>query len=247
MPRGVNVDKLTIGSIERICSRYFMKRGNRWYLKGEPIGNGKHNGQLLEPNIEIKDEPTAVDWLRQKIQAGPMLVGDLKTLWMRATGLLPAEVSQQLDLEILLRENFWKDAESNRWHEPTEAEREQMNDSQTLRVLHDVERHLVSSLRRPVSDEDRCEWIEIVFKACRAVEEQVGEELPALRDFDPMTGYRMISQLFQGVMRDHVPPAVFGRVEKQERVAASRFREIVEPEKGRKKEEKEEDQLELEL
>ncbi|HQN20320.1 MAG TPA: hypothetical protein PKV86_14315, partial [Syntrophobacteraceae bacterium] len=247
MPKGVNVDKLTIGAIERICSRYFLKKGTRWYLKGEPIGNGKHNGQLLESNIEIKDEPSAVDWLRQKIQVGPMLVGELKPLWMRATGLLPAEVSQQLDLEALLRENFWKDAESNRWREPTEAEREKMNDSQTLRVLHDAERYLAGSLRRPVSDEDRCEWIETIFKACRAVEDQEGEELPALRDFDPMTGYRMISQLFQGVMRDHVPPAVFGRVEKQERVAASKLRDVFEPDKGKKKGQKEEDQLELEL
>lgn len=247
MPRGVNVDKLTIGVIERICSRYFLKRGNRWYLKGEPIGNGKHNGQLLEPNIEIQDEPTAVDWLRQKIQAGPMLVGELKPLWMRATGLLPAEVSQQLDMEVLLRENFWKDAESNRWREPTEAERELMSDSQTLRVLHDAERFLTGSLKRPVSDEDRCEWIEAIFKACRAVEDQEGAELPALRDFDPIAGYRMISQLFQGVMRDHVHAVVFSRVEKQERVAASRLREIVEPAKGSKKSRDNEDQLELEL
>jgi len=247
MPRGVNVEKLTIGSIERICSRYFLKKGNRWYLKGEPIGNGKHNGQLLDSNIEIKDEPSAVDWLRQKIQAGPILVGELKPLWMRATGLLPAEVSQQLDLESLLRENFWKDAETNRWREPTEAEREKMNDSQTLRVLHDAERYLAVSLKRAVSDEDRCEWIEIIFRACRAVEEQEGEDLPALRNFDPIVGYRLISQLFQGVMKEHVSSMVFGRAVKQERVASSRMRDVVDPEKQKKKTDKEEYQLELEL
>lgn len=247
MPRGVNVDKLTIGTIEHICSRYFLKRGNRWYLKGEPIGNGQHNGHLLEPNIEIKDEPTAVDWLRQKIQASPMLVGELNPLWMQATVLLPAEVSQQLDLEVLLRENFWKDAESNRWREPTAEERELMNDSQTLRVLHDTERFLAGSLRRQVSDTDRCEWIEAIFRACRAVEEQEGEELPALRDFDPVAGYRMISQLFHGVLNDHVPAAVFGRVEKQARVAASRLREGIEPDKTGKKSKESKNQMELEL
>jgi DNA modification methylase len=246
IPRGVSVERLNLPYIERVCSRYFRKIGQRWYLRGEAVTNGNGSG-LIHEEITIKDEVSAIEWLRQKIREAPMLVGELKPLWMRATGLLPAEVSQQLDLEALLRENFWKDAESNRWREPTEAEREQMNDSQTLRVLHDVERFLAGSLKRPVSDEDRCEWIEVIFKACRAVEEQEGDELPALRDFDPMAGYRMISQLFQRVMRDHVTPTVFGRAEKQERVAASKLRENVEPEKGRKKTQKDDDQLELEL
>jgi len=43
---------------------------------------------------------------------------------MRATGLLSAEVSQLLVLENLLTENFWRDADTNRWREPTPEERE---------------------------------------------------------------------------------------------------------------------------
>ena len=246
IPRGVSVERLNLPYIERVCLRYFRKIGQHWYLRGEAVTNG-NGGGLIFDEIAVKDEVSAIEWIRQKIQVRPMLVGELKPLWMRATGLLPAEVSQQLDLEVLLRENFWKDAESNRWREPTEAEREQMNDSQTLRVLHDTERYLAGSLRRPVSDEDRCEWIEVIFKACRAVEEQEGEELPALRDFDPIAGYFMISQLFHGVMRDQVPPAVFGRVEKQDRVAASRLREIVAPNKTSKKARENDNQMELEL
>jgi len=102
-------------------------------------------------------------------------------------------------------------------------------------------------LKRQVSDTDRCEWIEAIFRACRAVEEQEGEELPALRDFDPVAGYRMISQLFHGVLSDRVPAAVFGRVEKQAHVAASRLREGIEPDKTGKKSRESKNQLELEL
>jgi hypothetical protein len=248
IPRGVSVERLNLPYIERVCSRYFRKIGQHWYLRGEAVNGSKgSNGGLMLEEIAVKDEVSAIDWLRQKIQAQPLLVGELKPLWMRATVLLPAEVSQQLDLEVLLRENFWKDAESNRWREPTEAERELMNDSQTLRVLHDAERFLAGSLKRQVSDTDRCEWIEAIFRACRAVEEQEGEELPALRDFNPDAGYRMITQLFHGVLSDHVPAAVFGRVEKQARVASSRLREGIAPDKTGKKSQTSKDQLELEL
>ena len=121
IPRGVSVDRLNLPYIERVCSRYFRKIGQHWYLRGEVVnGSSGSNGGLIHEEIAVKDEVSAIEWLRQKIQARPMLVGELKPLWMRATGLLPAEVSQQLDLEVLLRENFWKDAESNRWREPTE-------------------------------------------------------------------------------------------------------------------------------
>ena len=59
--------------------------------------------------LTIKDEFTAIDWLRQKLHAQPMLIGELKPFWMRATGLLSAEVSQTLILENILSENFWRD------------------------------------------------------------------------------------------------------------------------------------------
>jgi hypothetical protein len=240
------VERLNLPYIERVCSRYFRKIGQHWYLRGEAVTNG-NSGGLIREEIAVKDEVSAIEWLRQKVQMHPLLVGELKPLWMRATGLLAVEVSQQLDLEVLLRENFWKDAESNRWREPTEAERDLMNDSQTLRVLHDAERFLAGSLKRQVSDTDRCEWIEAIFRACRAVEEQEGEELPALRDFDPGAGYRMIIQLFHGVLSDHVPATVFVRAEKQAHVASSRLREGIESDKTGKKARESKNQLELEL
>ena len=63
-----------------------------------------------------------------------------------------------------------------------------MNDDRSLRVLHDSERFVGGMLRRDTSDEERCEWIDVLFQACRAIEDNEMEALPALRGFDRMGG-----------------------------------------------------------
>jgi len=141
---------------------------------------------------------------------------------MRATGLLPAEVSQLLVLENLLTENFWRDADSNRWREPTPEEREMMNDDRSLRVLHDAERFANGTLRHDTTDAERCDWIEVLFQACRAIEDNEADALPALRGFDKAKAYSLIPRLFQSVLRDHVPKDAYIRAEKQARAASQR-------------------------
>ncbi len=124
-----------------------------------------------------------------------MLIGELKPLWMRATGLLPAAVSQALSLEDLLAENFWRDQDTNRWREPTDEERERMNDDRSIRVLHDAERYVAGSLRRSTTDAERCIWIDVLFKACREVEDGDAQSTPALRGFDCGEGFRLVASL----------------------------------------------------
>ncbi len=226
IPRGVSVDRLNLPFIERVCHRYFRKVGNRWYLRGEAIGIQNGSGVLIEEEVAIKDEVSAIEWIRQRLKSGPLLVGELKPLWMRATGLLPAEVSQQLNLDDLLAENFWRDANTNRWREPTEDERERMNDDRSIRVLHDAERFVANTLRRKTTDAELCEWIDVLFQVCKqAADLDEGASLPlaALRGFDPGQGYRLISQLFQSVLREMVTAVDYGRAEKQARVAAQRL------------------------
>ncbi len=63
----------------------------------------------------------------------------------------------------------------------------------------------------------------VLFSACKAVEENEDEALPALRGFDLREGYRLISRLFQSVLREHVPASTFSRAEKQARVASQRL------------------------
>ena len=65
IPRGVNVERLNLPFIERVCSRYFRKVGQRWYLRGEAVGG--NGGGLVQEEIAIKDELTAIAWLRQRI------------------------------------------------------------------------------------------------------------------------------------------------------------------------------------
>ncbi len=226
IPRGVSVEQLTLPFIERVCSRYFRKIGQHWYLRGEAVG-GNGNGGLFEEEVAVKDDLSAIDWVRQKIRERPLLIGEIKPLWMCATGLLPADVSQTLILEDLLKENFWQDEDTNRWREPTGAERERMNDDRSTRVVHDAERYLVGSLRRQTTDAERCEWIDILFKACRQVEEGDIQSAPTLRDFDTGEGYRRITRLFQSVLRDHVVAGVYAKASKQASAASNRVSEGV--------------------
>jgi hypothetical protein len=235
IPQSVRVERLNLPFIERVCSRYFRKVGQRWYLRGEAVGNQHGPSGLLEEEATIKDEISAIEWIRQRLKAGPALIGELKPLWMRATGLLPVEVSQTLVLEDLLLDNFWKDADTNRWREPTDEERERMNDDRSLRVLHDAERFVAGTLSRKTTDAERCGWIDILFTACKAVEDNEEAALPALRGFDPREGYRLISRLFQNVLREKVTPAVYTRAEKQARVASQRLSKDLQAETERAK------------
>ena len=221
IPRGVSVEQLNLPFIERVCARYFRKVGLRWYLRGEAVGG--NGGGLVQEEVGVKDETSAIEWLRQKLESGPMLIGELKPHWMRATGLLPGEVSQSLVLENLLTENFWRDADTNRWREPTTEERERMNDDRSLRVLHDAERFVNNTLNRPSTDDERCKWIDVLFQACRAIEDNEVDALPALRGFDKAEAYGIITRLFQSVLRDHVSKETYERASKQARAASQRI------------------------
>jgi hypothetical protein len=227
---GVRVEQINPAFIERVCGRYFRKVGQRWYLRGEAVGNQKGSGDLIEEKVVIKDNVSAIEWIRQRLKAGPALIGELKPFWMRATGLLPSEVSQTLVLEDLLLDNFWKDADTNRWREPTDEERERMNDDRSLRILHDAERFVAGTLGRTTTDAERCGWIDVLFNACKAVEDNEEAALPALRGFDLREGYRIISQLFQSVLREKVIPAAYSRAEKQVRVVSQRLNKVLQEE-----------------
>jgi DNA modification methylase len=226
IPRGISVDRLNLPFIEQVCARYFRKIGQHWYLRGESAGAG--NGQsLIEKEVSVKDEITAIAWLRQKISLQPMLAGELKPLWMRATGLLPAAMSQELSMDDLLSENFWRDAGTNRWREPPGDEREKMNDDRSIRVLHDADRYIAGSLHRTTTDAERCEWIDVLFKASRQVEDGDMQSAPALRGFDASEAYRVITRLFQSVLREEVAADAYTRAQKQAAVASSRISQNV--------------------
>jgi hypothetical protein len=82
----------------------------------------------LDDEERIEDQVTAIEWLRRKLGAAPQLIGELRPAWMRATSHLPAEASQVLSLEHLLDKHFRRVPGSNRWRNPSDTERGQMNE-----------------------------------------------------------------------------------------------------------------------
>ena len=220
IPRGISVERLNLPFIERVCSRFFRKVGQRWYLRGESVVG--ENGELITEEITVADELTAIAWLRQKLQSGPKLIGELKPLWMRATGLLAAKLTQSLSLELLLKENFWRDAATNRWREPTPEEREKINDDRALRVLHDADRLAAGLLGRSPANRELCEWIAVLFDTCKELAEgnASAETHPG---FDVTEAYQLIVKLSHRLTPDDVELAALGAAQKQARVAGHRL------------------------
>jgi hypothetical protein len=221
IPRGVSVGRLNLPFIERVCSRYFRKVGQYWYLRGEAVGG--NGGTLLQEEVAVKDELTGIAWLRQKLAVRPMLIGELKPLWMRATGLMAAAQSQAVVLETLLVDNFWRDPESNRWREPTDEERERINDDRSLRVLHDADRFVSGTFSRTPSNRELCEWMKVLFDTCRDLEEGGAEVAQAHAGFEKMEGYELIVKLSHRLMKDGLEPAIWSGAQKQAKVAGQRL------------------------
>jgi len=221
IPKGVNVERLNLRFIERVCSRYFRKVGLRWYLRGEVVG-----GQgALGVEVAIEDEVSAIAWLRQQIASGPKLIGELKPLWMRATGLLSPSIAAALDLERILTENFWRDKDINRWREPTPDEREIMNDDRSLRVLHDAERLVDGTLGRTARNPEVCEWIKVLFETCKELEENAEGAIAAHLGFDRILAYRLIVQLANRLTSEGLGTATFSAARKQAAAAGRRLAE----------------------
>jgi hypothetical protein len=105
---------------------------------------------------------------------------------------------------------------------------EKMNDDRSIRVLHDAERYVSGSLRRNTSDSERCDWIDVLFQACRAIEDSDTQAIAALRGFEREKGYRLVARLFQSVLREKVTQQEFHRAQKQAGVASQKIADELE-------------------
>jgi hypothetical protein len=104
-------------------------------------------------------------------------------------------------------------------------------------VLHDAERYAAGSLHRTTTDIELCEWIEVLFKAARQIEDGDTQSVPAVRGFDTEEGYRLITRLFQSILREKVPADLYARAQKQAGAASNRIsRDIREEDELRKAE-----------
>jgi len=226
IPRGVNVERLNLPFIESVCSRYFKKIDNRWYLPEQVVGPTT-NGKLFNEEVNVSDEASAIQWLRQRLGTTPMRIGELRPHWMKATVKLTGELSTQI--ERLLRENLWLDRSTRRWRIPTDDELAELNNHERQRACHDAERFLEGKLSAPPTDADILGWIERLYSAAGRLEEEShglvepGEE-PVLPD-EALAYYRMMPRLFQSVLKEKVDAAAYTRASRQCRTAARKVQE----------------------
>jgi hypothetical protein len=225
IPQGVSVDRLNLPYIDALCPRYFRKIDNRWYLPGEAVGNGHKDSLMLPPSdIEIADEVSAIEWLRQLLTRGAMMLGEIKPLWMRGTVKLAGDLSTQL--ERILRQNFWLDRDTNKWREPTGEERQRMDTTERDRVRHDAERFLAGAVKDSPSDAELCGWIGILYDAAKGIEEEHTTSPGASTEQMPEEAldiYRQINSLFHRVLTEKVDSKTHATASRQARTAGLRI------------------------
>jgi hypothetical protein len=214
------VDRLNLPFIDALCSRYFRKIENRWYLPDEAVGNGQGGVTLHPVDVEIADEVSAIEWLRQLLTREPMMVGDIKPLWMRATVKLTGDISTQL--ERILRQNFWLDPTTNKWREPTDEERGRMDTTERDRIRHSAERLLAGTLGEVPSDGELCRWVGILYDAAKAIEGDHVAVAGGESDSTPeeaLTVCRQIVALFQRALPENVKEDLYQVASRQVRMA----------------------------
>ena len=200
IPRGVSVERLNLPFIERVCARYFRKVGQHWYLRGQAVGQWDGQGRAVRGGNRIKDEVTAIDWLRQKLHAQPD--ADWRTQAAldaghgpaARRGLAVAVPGLSPDREFLARPRHQPLARADRRRAGADERRPFAARAARRRAIRG------GSLRRQTTDDERCEWIEVLFKACREMEDGDTQSTPALRGFDCGEGYRLIARLFQTIL-----------------------------------------------
>ncbi len=225
----VNVERINLPFIDAVCGRYFKKIDGRWYLPEELVAGAGPNG-LFEEEVAVKDETTAIQWLRQRLGKAPLRIGELRPHWMKATVRLTSDLSTRL--ERLLRENFWLDRHTRRWRVPSEDELAQMNNVERQHALHDAERFLGGGLREQPADMAILGWIGHIYdeaafreqEAAGLVEEGQEPELPD----EAGKLYGMMTRLLARVLKEHVEPAALTTAQRQCRVAARKLEGLAE-------------------
>jgi hypothetical protein len=235
IPRGANVDSLSLPFIENVCARYFRKIENKWYLKNELIGNQHGENGTFIKEVEVKDEVSAIEWLRKRLSQNPMMIGDLKPLWFKATAKLAGDLSTHL--ERILHQNFWLDRATNKWREPTDEERSRMDSTERERAIHEAERYLASHLNRSPSDKERCQWIGLLYEKATALEEElaalesaVDSPSSIIKPEEILHLYQLMTKLYQGILKEKVKDDVYQKASRQVRIASSKLSQSKEDE-----------------
>jgi hypothetical protein len=91
-----------------------------------------------------------------------MTLAELIPPWRQAT--LQVGNRLQKTLPQLLEENFWRDAETNRWRMPTAEERRQMGDEHTIRIRRHIQRLRDGKLDTFPQDTELFAWMRFAYQ-----------------------------------------------------------------------------------
>lgn len=155
MRRGLSNRGVTMPYIDELCSSAFKKVAGRWHLPSEEI----HTGSLL---VEIQDEPSAITWIRRRLEKRPMTFAELVPEWRQETFKLGDALGK--GLRQLLEENFRHESETNRWRIATEAERAKMSDERTLRLKRRLRQLAEDKLETVLTDQDLLDLMTFAYQ-----------------------------------------------------------------------------------
>ena len=155
MERKLSNRGVTMPYIDALCRSAFKKVEGKWYLPSEEI-------RAERLNLEVLDEPSAIEWIRSQLSARAMTLPELIPSWRQAT----LKVGNRLEktLPQLLEENFWRDADTNRWRLPSETERQHMGDERTLRIRRNIQRLREGKLDSTPKDAELLEWMSFAYQ-----------------------------------------------------------------------------------
>ncbi|MBI3302761.1 MAG: hypothetical protein HYZ72_11905 [Deltaproteobacteria bacterium] len=155
MERKLSNRGVTIPYIDALCRSAFKKVEGKWYLPSEEIRSERLN-------LEVEDEPSAIEWIRKQLTGRSMTLPELIPPWRQAT----LKVGNRLEktLPQLLEENFWHDADTGRWRLPSESERQHMGDERTLRIRRNIQRLREGKLDTLPKDAELLEWMLFAYQ-----------------------------------------------------------------------------------
>jgi hypothetical protein len=155
MARKLSNRGVTLPYIDELCRSAFKKVEGKWYLPSEEI-------RAERLTLEVEDEPSAIEWIRRQLADRPMTLAELVPPWRQAT----LKVGSRLEktLPQLLEENFWRDVGTNRWRLPSEEERRQMGDEQTLRLRRNIHRLRGGKMDTLPKDTELFEWMVFAYQ-----------------------------------------------------------------------------------
>jgi hypothetical protein len=181
-------------AVEMALRRFYRQVDGRWYLPGEDVrAAAGPGGQLGLFGPEVRDEATAIEWLRTELARGPRLEGDLVGRFQVAS----ARITLVKSLRQILDENFTYEPRRGRWRLPTPAEQATKMDVTRQAVRDRVQRWLAAPTGLDAAT--LADWLEDCYR----------REL-----------YAEAHALFAHVPHDEPLPERYGQLRRWDRVCA---------------------------